>query len=689
MQMVRTRQSPGQDEPVDPSLSPPPPPPPPAATDPGLGQFMAAQTQMMSAMMQSMSQIVAQQNQTSAALLAMLNQTQPAVVPPPPPPVFPHSRLTEFLRTRPVTFSSSSEPLDADDWLRSTERKLAITRCDDREKVLYASHQLEGAALEWWENFCAAHANHQNISWAEFSEAFRRSHIPDGKVEMKKNEFRELKQGSMTVSEYLNKFTQLARYAPEDVASDDARQKRFKKGLNPSLKVQVVGNDYAEFQQLVNKSLLIEESRRELSESYKRKMSQPSAHQGHPQRARTNAQPPARFTPQATYRAPAAVPRPATPVFRSPNGQVNTNSNGTANQPSRSNNHAAGITCYSCNQLGHYASNCPLKQASAPAKANPAAPPTGAPVPGRGVPQTSAVPVKTSQSFGRGRVNHVTVEEAQTPPDVMLGKFLVNSAPATVLFDSGASHSFVSRGFAAKHQLEVLTLKTSLLVQSPGSELSTNQGCPQVKVIIEGEEFLANLIIIDTKSLDVILGMDWLTDHQAVLDCGDRSITVVSPVGIRVRFEASLGKLGEAMVCCVKTVSVEEVPVVCEFPDVFPEELPGMPPDRGLEFVINLVPGTAPISKRPYRLPVNDLVELKQQIEEMQAKGFVRPSSSPWGAPVIFVAKKDGTQRMCVDYRALNEVTIKNKYPLPRIDDLFDQLKGAGVFSKIDLRSGY
>ena len=122
---------------------------------------------------------------------------------------------------------------------------------------------------------------------------------------------------------------------------------------------------------------------------------------------------------------------------------------------------------------------------------------------------------------------------------------------------------------------------------------------------------------------------------------------------------------------------------------MFPNELLGMPPDKDLEFVINLVPGTSPISKRPYRLHVDDQVELKQQIEDMLSKGFIRPSSSPWGAPVIFVAKKDGTQRMCVDYRALNEATIKNKYPLPRIDDLFDQLKGAAVFSKIDFRSGY
>ena len=129
--------------------------------------------------------------------------------------------------------------------------------------------------------------------------------------------------------------------------------------------------------------------------------------------------------------------------------------------------------------------------------------------------------------------------------------------------------------------------------------------------------------------------------------------------------------------------------VVDDFLDVFPEDLPCMPPDRDIEFIIKLLPGTAPIAKHPYRMGVNELGELKKQIKELQDKGFIRPSSSPWGAPVIFVDKKDGTQRMCVDYRSLNEVTIKNKYPLPRIDDLSDQLRGACVFSKIDLRSGY
>jgi hypothetical protein len=135
--------------------------------------------------------------------------------------------------------------------------------------------------------------------------------------------------------------------------------------------------------------------------------------------------------------------------------------------------------------------------------------------------------------------------------------------------------------------------------------------------------------------------------------------------------------------------SFEIIKVVSEFPDVFLEDLPGMPPEQKVEFAIELLPGTAPISKRAYRVSRPELVELKKQIDELLEKGYIWPSTSPWAAPVLFVEKKDGTRRMCIDYRGLNEVTIKNKYPLPRIEDLFDQLRGASVFSKIDLRSGY
>ena len=121
---------------------------------------------------------------------------------------------------------------------------------------------------------------------------------------------------------------------------------------------------------------------------------------------------------------------------------------------------------------------------------------------------------------------------------------------------------------------------------------------------------------------------------------------------------------------------VKDVPIVNEFLTVFPEDLPGLPPDREIEFEIELIPGTAPISKTPYRMAPAELKELKIQLQDLLEKGFIRPSHSPWGAPVLFVRKKDGTMRLCIDYRGLNKVTIKNKYPLPRIDDLFDQLQG-------------
>src|SRR3954466_1428788 len=131
------------------------------------------------------------------------------------------------------------------------------------------------------------------------------------------------------------------------------------------------------------------------------------------------------------------------------------------------------------------------------------------------------------------------------------------------------------------------------------------------------------------------------------------------------------------------------VHVIKDYPDVFPEEMPGMPPDREVEFLIDLIQGTGPIAKRPYKMDVDELKELKKQLKEQLDKGFIHPSSSSWGAHVLFVEKKDSSKRLVVDYRSLNEVTIKNKYPMPNINVLFDQLEGANLFRKIDLRSGY
>ena len=136
-------------------------------------------------------------------------------------------------------------------------------------------------------------------------------------------------------------------------------------------------------------------------------------------------------------------------------------------------------------------------------------------------------------------------------------------------------------------------------------------------------------------------------------------------------------------------IHIQDIPLACDFTKVFPEDLLGIPPDRQVKFRIDLVLGATPIAKLPYRLALAEIQELSSQLIELLNKGFIRTNFSPLGAPVLFVKKKDGSFRICIDYRELNKLTIKNRYPLPRIDDLFDQLQGANYFSKIDLRSSY
>jgi hypothetical protein len=194
---------------------------------------------------------------------------------------------------------------------------------------------------------------------------------------------------------------------------------------------------------------------------------------------------------------------------------------------------------------------------------------------------------------------------------------------------------------------------------------------------------------LDSRGIYIILGIDWLRKYDGDILCAKRAIRLAKEDDTIVEFNAVIQAEQVSLLNKVQGTSLNEIRIAQEYLDVFPEDLPGMPPDRDIEFIVELLPGTPPISKRPYRMSVNELVELKKQIAELQSKGFICPSSSPWGAPVLFVGKKDETQQMCVDYRSLNKVTIKNKYPLLRIDDLFDQMKGASVFSKIDLRSGY
>ncbi|XP_017423605.1 uncharacterized protein LOC108332814 [Vigna angularis] len=219
-----------------------------------------------------------------------------------------------------------------------------------------------------------------------------------------------------------------------------------------------------------------------------------------------------------------------------------------------------------------------------------------------------------------------------------------------------------------------------LAVATPTSGLvKTSTLCARCFVVVEGRPFKVNLICLPLQGLDVILGMDWLFANRILIDCGEKKLVFLEEEGVVL---LSSGQLKQDL-----SGHGLDHSMVSEFLDVFPEEVSGLPPQREVEFSIDLVPGVGPVSISPYRMAQAELAELKKQVEDLLEKQFIRPSVSPWGAPVLLVKKKDGSSRLCIDYRQLNKLTIKNKYPLPRIDDLMDQLYGATVFSKIDLRS--
>jgi hypothetical protein len=184
-----------------------------------------------------------------------------------------------------------------------------------------------------------------------------------------------------------------------------------------------------------------------------------------------------------------------------------------------------------------------------------------------------------------------------------------------------------------------------MIVSSPGGDMPTRQLCQKVNLKIRGVDFVTNIIVLESKSIDVILGMDWLSKHKVLIDCAEKFVKLTTLEGKEMEFVVEpvvtvKGVANHTKVNQLDASQGSEVPVVNEFPDVFPEELPGMPPDREIEFVIELNPGTKPIYKTPYRMATPELAKLKEHIKELSEKGFIRPSSSPWGAPVILSRRR-------------------------------------------------
>ena len=618
----------------------------------------------------------------------------PAPVPAPAPapvPVAPQfvpdqlsaeaKHLRDFRKYNPTTFDGSLEdPTRAQMWLSSLETIFRYMKCPEDQKVQCAVFMLTDRGTAWWETTeRMLGGDVSQITWQQFKESFYAKFFSASLRDAKRQEFLNLEQGDMTVEQYDAEFDMLSRFAPEMIATEAARADKFVRGLR--LDIQGLVRAFRPATHADALRLAVDLSLQERANSSK------TAGRGSTSGQKRKAEQQPVPVPQRNFRSGGE--------FRSFQQKPFEAGEAARGKPlcTTCGKHHLGRclfgtrTCFKCRQEGHTADRCPLRL-------------TGiAQNQGAGAPH-------------QGRVFATNRTEAEKAGTVVTGTLPVLGHYALVLFDSGSSHSFISSAFVSHARLEVEPLHHVLSVSTPSGEcMLSKEKVKACQIEIAGHVIEVTLIVLDMLDFDVILGMDWLAANHASIDCSRKEVTFNPPSMASFKFKGGGSKSLPQVISAIRAskllsqgtwgilasvvdtreadVSLSSEPVVRDYPDVFPEELPGLPPHREVEFAIELEPGTVPISRAPYRMAPAELKELKVQLQELLDKGFIRPSVSPWGAPVLFVKKKDGSMRLCIDYRELNKVTVKNRYPLPRIDDLFDQLQGATVFSKIDLRSGY
>src|SRR4051812_43557095 len=513
-------------------------------------QLLAAQAQMM----QMMTQFFQNQNQ---------NQNQNNNNPPPPPP--PVDRLTKFLRLRPNKFSSASEPMVADDWLRSVNKDLVTCECTDAEKIRFTAHLLEGPAATWWETYQITHPI-DTLDWDTFREGFLNAHISSGVMNMKKEEFRSLRQGGRPLKEYMDDFCALSRYAPEDIDTDAKRKEKFLNGLKGGLKIPLSVAYAPNYHSLLDQAITLDNNIRK-EENRKRKfsshrthldISHKKHHSSEGSGSHSSHRPGGHFNRgnchnNNGHRSNGDHRNNHSVGNRNGhnNGYRNGSHNGNNGQPCSNSEGKRGlseITCYKCKKNGHYSNNCPERKTDDAAKPNP---------------------------FQKGHVNHLDVEEVMNDPEVVMGTFPLNSISALVLFHTGASHSFISRAFVNKNGFPTETIGRSIKVSSPGGEMIVNSGCRGLILEIGVYKFPTHLVVLPSQGLDVILGMDWMTNYAGVIDCVNRTITLTTPEGKRIRYKSRLelkdirlNHLKGVSLNHLKDMDIDLVAIVREYPDV-------------------------------------------------------------------------------------------------------------------------
>eukprot|EP00253_Pinus_taeda_P035991 PITA_35991 len=460
------------------------------------------------------------------------------------------------------------------------------------------------------------------------------------------------------MDEFIARFTSLLRYVPY-IREEKAKVRRFVSSLPPYMRERIEFDNPKSMDEVIRKARICYQQSKQKGETTSRKWNEKKGFKavGNSKGNRSNGNKGNGKGANSRFASRTTSKFRTTNESKVSEQQPRLDSEGTARPP---------VQCWGCGGP-HYIKNCPQR---------------------KGTEQLSQIhEASTVGEVGHSvpRIN-AALEDRQVEYQPTMVEFegKISNLIISVLIDPGATLSYVSPKVVERCNLQSVKFKNPWLVQlATGAKRRVTAKVNDCSFTIADQPVTANLNVLPLGSYDILIDMDWLEKHWSLVDCKTKIIYYRDQQGNRKEMQGIKRPVQD------KSASLNNIPIIQEFTDVFPEEIPGLPPRRNIDFTIELVPGAAPVSRPPYRMSVPELTELKMQLQELLDKDYIRPSVFPWGAPVLFVKKKDGTLRMCIYYRQLNKLTIKNKYPLPRIDELFDQVKGATVFSKIDLRSGY